>query len=126
MGGLWILYSQLLIIKKTTMLKIVTYFSTSVMRYLTSMLQERKSMYLRIIKFSWLRRYLKLSCKELVSETNFLKNPTNQNRLSYTYQINFCSSLLRKEKKEHFANLNEDDLTDNGKFWYTAKLFFPD
>ena len=56
----------------------------------------------------------------------FLKNPTNQNRLSYTNQINFCSSLLRKEKKEHFANLNEDDLTDNRKFWYTVKLFFPD
>ena len=47
----------------------------------------------------------------------FLKNPTNQNRLSYTKQRNFCLSLLRKEKKEHFANLNEMDITDNRKFW---------
>ena len=47
----------------------------------------------------------------------FLKNPTNQNRLSYTKQRNFCLSLLSKEKKEYFANLNEKDITDNRKFW---------
>ena len=29
----------------------------------------------------------------------FLKNPANQNRLSYTKQRSFCLSLLRKEKK---------------------------
>ena len=32
-----------------------------------------------------------------------LKNPTNQNRLSYIKQRNFCLSLLRKEKKETFC-----------------------
>ena len=47
----------------------------------------------------------------------FLKNPTNQNRLSYTEQRKFCLSLPRKEKKEYFANLNEKDITDNRKFW---------
>ena len=53
----------------------------------------------------------------------FLKNPTNQNRLSYTKQRNFCLSVLRKEKKEYFANLSEKDITDNRKFWYTVKPF---
>ena len=35
-----------------TVLKILTYFSTSVMRYLTSMPQERKTTYARIIYLS--------------------------------------------------------------------------
>ena len=56
----------------------------------------------------------------------FLKNPTNQNRLSYKKQIKFCLSLLIKEKKEYFANLNEKDITNNRKFWYTAKPFLSD
>ena len=32
-------------------------------------------------------------------------------------------SLLRKEKKKYFANLNEKDITDNKKFWQTIKPF---
>ena len=56
----------------------------------------------------------------------FLKNPTNQNRLTYTKQSNFCLSLLRKEEKEYLANLNEKDITDNRKFWHTAKPFLPE
>ena len=39
----------------------------------------------------------------------FLKNPTDQNKLIYNKQRNFCVSLLRKEKKEYFAKLNEKD-----------------
>ena len=56
----------------------------------------------------------------------FLKNPTNQNRLTYTKQRNFCLSPLRKEKKEYFANVNEKDITDNRKFWYTVKPILSD
>ena len=58
--------------------------------------------------------------------SKFLKNPTNQNSLSYTKRRNFCSSLLRKEKKEYIANLNEKGITDNRKFWYTDKTFLSD
>ena len=54
----------------------------------------------------------------------FLKNPTNQSMFNYTKQRNFCLSLLRKEKKEHFSNLNEKDITDKRKFCYTVKPFF--
>ena len=46
----------------------------------------------------------------------FLKNPTDQNKLIYNKQRNFCISLLRKEKKEYFAKLNEKNITDNRKF----------
>ena len=56
----------------------------------------------------------------------FLKNPTDQNKLIYNKQRNFCVSLLRKEKKEYFAKLNEKDITDNKKFWHTVKPFLSD
>ena len=54
----------------------------------------------------------------------FLKDPTEHNKISYTKQRNWCVSLLRKEKKEYFANLNEKDIIDNKKFWQTVKPFF--
>ena len=57
---------------------------------------------------------------------NFLKVLTNQDRLFYTRQRNFCSLLLRKEKKEYFANLNEKDITNSSKSWHTVKLFLAD
>ena len=56
----------------------------------------------------------------------FLKNATDQNKLINNKQRNFCVSLLRKEKKEYFAKLNENDITDNRKFWHTVKPFLSD
>ena len=53
----------------------------------------------------------------------FLKDPSASNKFSYTKQRNWCVSLLRKEKKKYFANLNEKDITDNKKFWQTIKPF---
>ena len=47
---------------------------------------------------------------------NFLKNPNVVSKLSYTKQRNFCVSLLRKVKREYFANLNKKNITDNRKF----------
>ena len=56
----------------------------------------------------------------------FLKNPTDQNKLIYNKQRNFCVSLLRKEKKEYFAKLNEKDITDKRKFWLIVKPVLSD
>ena len=56
----------------------------------------------------------------------FLKNPTTENRLIYNRQRNFCFSLLRKEKREYFANLNEKDITDSRTFWHIVKAFLSD
>ena len=56
----------------------------------------------------------------------FLIYSTDQNRLSDTKQRNVCLSLLRKEKIEYFANLNEKDTTNNRKFWCTVKPFLSD
>ena len=53
----------------------------------------------------------------------FLKDPSAANKFSYNKTRNWCISLLRKEKKKYFANLNEKDITDNKKFWQTIKPF---
>ena len=53
----------------------------------------------------------------------FFKNPTEENKLHYNKQRNFCVSLLRKEKKEYFAKINEKDMTHKMKFWQTVKPF---
>ena len=46
---------------------------------------------------------------------NFLKDPSAANKFSYNKQRNWCVSLLRKEKKKYFANLNKKDMTENKK-----------
>ena len=107
MRGLWFLYYQLLIVKIVTISKILTY----VIRYLTTMHPERKSTYAGIINLSWLRRYLKLSWKEHVSETNFQK--IQLIKISKLKERNLFLAPLRKEKKEYFANLTEKDITEN-------------
>ena len=56
----------------------------------------------------------------------FLKNPTDSNKVLYNRQRNYCVSLLRKEKREYFANLNEKTITDNRIFWHTVKPFLSD
>ena len=45
-----------------------------------------------------------------------LKNPIVANKLAYTKQRNFSVSLLKKVKREYFANLNEKNIADNRKF----------
>ena len=54
----------------------------------------------------------------------FLKDPSAANKFSCNKQKNWCVSLLRKEKKKYFANLDEKDITDNRRFWQTIKPFF--
>ena len=46
----------------------------------------------------------------------FLEDPSAANKFSYSNQRNWHVSLLRKEKKRYFANLNEKDITENKKF----------
>ena len=57
---------------------------------------------------------------------NFSKKPIVANKLAYTKQRNFCVSLLRKVKREYFANLNEKNISDDRKFWHPVKPFLPE
>ena len=52
----------------------------------------------------------------------YLKKKTETTKLVYIKQRNYCVSLLRKTKKDHYANLDEKDVADNKQFWRIIKL----
>ena len=54
------------------------------------------------------------------------KSPTEENRNLYKKQRNDCASLLKKEKKNYFNNLDLKVFEDNRKFWRTVKPLFSD
>ena len=56
----------------------------------------------------------------------FNKNPSETNKVSYKKQRNFCVSLLRKEKKKYYNNLDTNIFDDNRKFWQRIKPLFSD
>ena len=56
----------------------------------------------------------------------FLKKKTDTSRIAYIKQRNYCVSLLRKTKKDHYANLNEKDVPDNRQFWREVKPLLSD
>ena len=58
--------------------------------------------------------FLKAIMQRTRFRNKFLKISTDQNKLIYNKLIYVF--LLRKEKKEYFAKLNEKDITDNRKF----------
>ena len=61
------------------------------------------------------KRLSKAIMQRTCFRNKFLKNPTDKNRYIYIKQRHLCVSLLRTEKKQYFANLNEKDITDNRK-----------
>ena len=84
----------------------------------------RKKKYLRGNNKPFMTKALSKSIMERTHLRNtFLKNPIVANKLAYTKQRNFSVSLLRKVKREYFVNLNEKNISDNRKFWQTAKPF---
>ena len=56
----------------------------------------------------------------------FLKKKTDTSRIAYIKQRNYCVSLLRKIQRDHYANLNEKNITDNKQFWTTVKPLLSD
>ena len=56
----------------------------------------------------------------------FLQNKSEENKIRYTKQRNFCVSLLRKAKKRYYENLNEKSVVDNKLFWKTVKPLLSD
>ena len=55
---------------------------------------------------------------------NFLKNPIQENKVLYNKQRNLCTSLLKKQKRNYFENLDIKNVTDNKMFWKTIKPMF--
>ena len=59
-------------------------------------------------------------------KNKFNTNPTNKNRELYKKQRNYCVSLLKKEKKNYYNNLDLKIFEDNRKFWQNVKPLFSD
>ena len=59
-------------------------------------------------------------------KNNFNKNPTKANKTLYNKQRNFCVSLLKKEKRKYYNNLDLNIFDDNKKFWQRIKPLFSD
>ena len=57
---------------------------------------------------------------------NFYRNPTGDNKKLYNRQRNYCTNLLRKEKRKYYNDLDPKILTDNRKFWQRVKPLFSD
>ena len=51
------------------------------------------------------RILIKAIMKRSELERKYLKNRTNENRIRYKKQKNFCSKLYKKERKKYFSNI---------------------
>ena len=54
----------------------------------------------------------------------FLKLKTEENRLAYAKQRNYCVKLLQQKKQQYFENLNLSNITDYKLFWKTVSPLF--
>ena len=59
-------------------------------------------------------------------ENKFLNNSTEEYKINYNKQRNYCVNLLRKIKQNYYANLDITNITDNKTFWSTVKPFLSD
>ena len=55
---------------------------------------------------------------------NYNKNPMGGNKLLYTKQKNFCTNLLKREKKKYYNDLDTKIFESNRKFWQRVKPLF--
>ena len=56
----------------------------------------------------------------------YLKEKKADSKIAYDEQRNYCVNLLRRAKKNYFANINISSITDNKNFWKTIKPLFSD
>ena len=53
-----------------------------------------------------------------------MREITNESKISYKKQGNFCVSLLRKTKRDYFANLDTKIMKENRKIWKIVNPLF--
>ena len=81
-----------------------------------------KQKYLRAKQGRFMTKDLhKAIMKRCRLRNKFLRDRTDISREEYKKQRNFCVSLLKKAKKDHFSNFDIKSVTDNKKFWQTVK-----
>ena len=53
-----------------------------------------------------------------------LRNVFLESQVAYDKQRSYCTSLLRKEKRNYFENIDTSNISDNKMFYKTAKTMF--
>ena len=59
-------------------------------------------------------------------ENQYYRKKTDDSKMYYIKQRNFCSRLYKKERKKFYANLDTKNVTDNKRFWKNVKPFLSD
>ena len=59
-------------------------------------------------------------------KNRYNKKPNEANKTSYNQQRNYCVSLLRKEKKKYYNNLDLKIFAENKNIWERVKPLFSD
>ena len=59
--------------------------------------------------------------KRSILKNKFLGDRTEMSQKEYKKQRNICVNLLKRAKKEHFANLDISSTSDNKKCWQIVK-----
>ena len=69
--------------------------------------------------------YTKILSKDIMSKSslrnNFFNTKSDIDRKTYNKQLNYVVSLLRKENKDFYGNLDISKVTDNRAFWKIVK-----
>ena len=85
----------------------------------------RKQKYIRANNSNYITKALR---KEIMHRSRlrnkFLRDRTKESKAAYNKQRNICVSLLRKIKRDYFANLDTKIMKDNGEFWKTVNPLF--
>ena len=84
-----------------------------------------KQKYLRANQVRFMTKDLLIAImKRSRLRNKFLRERADIFREEYKKQRNLCVSLLKKAKKNHFANLDIKSVTDNKNFWHTVMPLF--
>ena len=86
-----------------------------------------KKKYIRANQSNFMTRKLsKAIMKRSKLRNRFLKEKSETSRKAYNIQRNYCVNLLRKSKREYFANIKINNIAHNKKFRQTVKPLFSD
>ena len=91
---------------------------------LTSMLQKNKSLYEQITLNFVIKNLRKTIVKRSKLQNKYLCETMNESKSLRNKQRNLCVSILRKNMRGYFGNLNNKIFTDNIQFWKTVSPLF--
>ena len=81
----------------------------------------RKQKLVQVSKSNFVTKNLRKAIMKRSKRRNkYFREGTKEAKSLYNKQRNLCVSILRKNKRDYFGNLNNKIVTDNRKFWKTV------